>query len=150
MYKFEKGMTIIECMVWISLMMIITSILAKLFINVNYIFAKCEEEQINESDINDLFINIERFLSEDGVQKIDFTNNSLVICKGTKDKTFKKEVISKQENEIIIKYYDITDFEDYNARNTLAKNIDDLKIIKKEKLLYITVLKGGKEYIKVL
>ncbi|SFU28621.1 hypothetical protein SAMN04487886_100155 [Clostridium sp. DSM 8431] len=150
MYKVKKGTTLIESILCIALIMIITAILANIFISVNNIFIRCEESEMAENDINDLFINIERFLNEEGVQKINSKDNKLIIYKGTLDKEYEKEVINKEADKIIIKYYDIRDFEYYNTYNTLAKKIDKFDIKRKGKILYITVSKGGKEYVKAL
>ena len=50
----------------------------------------------------------------------------------------------------MIKYYDIRNFEDFNARNTLALEIEEFEIKIKGKLIYLSLKKGGEEYIKCL
>lgn len=150
MYKKKRGAALLECTIYIFLCVILSAILVRIILNIDYLYLKSINENINESDINDFFINVERFLNEDEVQKVEVINNTLIIYKGNSEKNFQKEEIYKEGNKVMVKYYDIRNFEDYNTRNTLGKDIENFRLKIKGKMIYLFIKKGGKTYIKCL
>lgn len=150
MYKKKKGIMLLECIIYISLSLILTCILVKILLNTDYMYIKTMKNKTISSDIKDFFVNVERFANEEDVKKIEVSNNVLIIYKGTSEKNFQKEEIFKDDSKIMIKYYDIRNFEDFNARNTLALEIEEFEIKTKGKLIYLSLKKGGEEYIKCL
>ena len=150
MYKKKKGIILLECIIYISLSLILTCILVKILLNTDYMYIKTMKNETISSDINDFFVNVERFVNEEDVKKVEVSNNVLIIYKGTLEKDFQKEEIFKDDSKIMIKYYDIRNFEDFNARNTLALGVEEFEIKIKGKLIYLSLKKGGEEYIKCL
>lgn len=150
MYKKKKGIILLECIIYISLSLILICILVKILLNTDYMYIKTMKNETISSDINDFFINVERFVNEEDVKKVEVSNNVLIIYKGTSEKDFQKEEIFKDDSKIMIKYYDIRNFEDFNARNTLALGVEEFEIKIKGKLIYLSLKKGGEEYIKCL
>lgn len=150
MYKKKKGIILLECIIYISLSLILTCILVKILLNTDYMYIKTMKNETISSDINDFFVNVERFVNEEDVKKVEVSNNVLIIYKGTSEKDFQKEEIFKDDSKIMIKYYDIRNFEDFNARNTLALGVEEFEIKIKGKLIYLSLKKGGEEYIKCL
>lgn len=150
MYKKKKGIILLECIIYISLSLILTCILVKILLNTDYMYIKTMKNETISSDIKDFFVNVERFINEEDVKKVEVSNNVLIIYKGTSEKDFQKEEIFKDDSKIMIKYYDIRNFEDFNARNTLALGVEEFEIKIKGKLIYLSLKKGGEEYIKCL
>lgn len=150
MYKKKKGIILLECIIYISLSLILTCILVKILLNTDYMYIKTMKNETISSDIKDFFVNVERFVNEEDVKKVEVSNNVLIIYKGTSEKDFQKEEIFKDDSKIMIKYYDIRNFEDFNARNTLALGVEEFEIKIKGKLIYLSLKKGGEEYIKCL
>ncbi len=150
MYKKKKGIILLECIIYISLSLILTCILVKILLNTDYMYIKTMKNETISSDIKGFFVNVERFVNEEDVKKVEVSNNVLIIYKGTSEKDFQKEEIFKDDSKIMIKYYDIRNFEDFNARNTLALGVEEFEIKIKGKLIYLSLKKGGEEYIKCL
>lgn len=150
MLKVKKGVSLIECVTYMAVLIILSCILIKIIINTDYLYTKTIQAYSRQSDVEDVFANIERFINEEDVSKIEVKNNNIIIYKGNLKKNFQKEEIFKDNDKLIIKYYDIRNFEDYNTRNTLGIKIQEFKVNVKGKLIYIMIKKGGKEYIKCL
>ncbi len=150
MCKKRKGITLIECITYIGVSVILGCILVKVIINTDYLYLKMVQIYNRKSDVDNVLMNMERFLNEEDVNKIEVKDNKIIILKGNEDKNFKKEEIFKDGSKLVIKYYDIRNFEDYNTRNTLGLEVEDFKVNVKGKLIYISLKKGGKEYIKCL
>lgn len=150
MYKRKKGMTLIECVTYMGVLVILSCVLIKIIMNTDHLYMKTIQTYSRQSDVENIFTNIERFINEEDVNKIEVRNNNIIIYKGNSKKNFKKEEIFKDNDKLMIKYYDIRNFEDYNTRNTLGLKIQEFKVNVKGKLIYIIIKKGGKEYIKCL
>lgn len=150
MYKARKAVTLLECIAYIGLLAILSLILVKNIINTDNFYMKTRKIYSDKNDIDNLFMNIERFMDEEDVKSIDVENNMLIIYKGNSEKIFEKQEIFKKGNKILIKHYDIRNFEDYNTYNTLDLEVDDFKVKVKKKLIYLIIEKGGRKYIKCL
>ena len=61
MYKKKKGIMLLECIIYISLSLILTCILVKILLNTDYMYIKTMKNETISSDIKDFFVNVERY-----------------------------------------------------------------------------------------
>ncbi|MBD7910029.1 MULTISPECIES: prepilin-type N-terminal cleavage/methylation domain-containing protein [Clostridium] len=150
MFRKNNGFTLIECVVYMFLSMLIMIIGFKLLVTCTSVYFETVKKSLGLNSIDGSFLDIDRFLRDTGVQKISSEDNKIIIYRGDKSNIFEIQEILKFENNLIIKYYDIRNFNRYTTRNTIISNIDDFKVKIKGRLIYINISKGGTEYRKCL
>lgn len=146
MYKKNRGFTLIECIVYMFLSVLIMAMGFKLLVTVTNVFFDTVNMGLDLNSINEGFLDIDRFLRDNKVQKIESDENKLVIYKGDNKNICEIQEISKLDNNLVIKYFDIRNLSKYTTRNTIVSNISDFKVKTKGKIIYLTVKKGGNEY----
>lgn len=150
MYKKKKGFTLIECTVYMFLSVTIMIIAFKLLVTSTSVFLETVKKSLELNSINECFLDIDRFIRDIKVQKITSDENKIVIYKGDGKNIYEMQEISKLENNLVVKYFDIRNLNKYTTRNTIVSNISDFKVKNKGRLIYIAIKKGGNEYKKCI
>ena len=144
----KKGFTLIEMIIYLAVSLLIILILSDIFI-VSY---KSFNKNINkDSCINSIengIIAIKDISMDSRVIFKEKNNNSLVLYQKFKD-FYCVQSIYKKNNQLIVEYSERYDNGGYKikAEQTIIKNINDFYVYEKENLLYIKIIKEGKEYI---
>ncbi|MBE6052019.1 MAG: hypothetical protein E7214_15580 [Clostridium sp.] len=156
MFKKKRGFTLIECIIYIFIGTIITSISLKILVDTSIVYKKIVENSEDINNVESAFVNIERLFRNETIERINSTEDTIEILEisKNKDKTgkvhYEKEELLKEGKNLIVKYYDLINTPDYKMKNVLLENISDFKVYKKGKLKYLVIIKDNKEYIKCL
>ena len=144
----NKGFTLIECITYLSISLIVVSIGIKLLIDSKKIFYTSIKENMNLNSIEEAFhmidvMKIDHFYEITG----DIEKNKIIF---DKKGSLQKNELCTDKNDLIIKYYDYSGYNKQISKNLLLSNIDNFKVKKKGKLIYIVIKKNGEEYIKCI
>lgn len=156
MFKKKRGFTLIECIIYIFIGTIITSISLKILVDTSIVYKNLVESSEETNNVESALVNLERLLRNETIERINSTNDTVEILKISKNKNktgkvyYEKEELIKEGKNLIIKYYDLINTPDYKMKNVLLENINDFKVYKKGRLRYLVIIKGNKEYIKCL
>ncbi len=148
----KKGYTLIEIVVYLSLSLLITTLVFEIFIGVNNIFLKCLNRSNNLNIVENTFISIYDIARDPRVVKMEKENESLKIYYSTEiNNTYEVKHIKKNNKDLVVEYYQNKDGIDIilgRVSEKLMLNINDFKVYEKENVIYIKVIKDSDEYIK--
>lgn len=146
-YKKKYAFTIIESIVYIFLTTIIFLELLTLVVSFYASYIEIRNISINQNNIRNFYINLDCILHEENNFEIRKENNSIVIYKDVEDENLVKS-IKFYNNTVVVKY---TKGNATLAINNMLHNIDDFKVVEKDKLIYVIITDMyGKEYIRCL
>lgn len=146
MYKKNKGFTLIECIVYMFLSVLIMAIGFKILVTSTNAFFKTVNMSLDLNSINEGFLDLDRFLNDNEVQRVTSDENKIIIYKGNEKSIYEMQEISRLENNLVIKYFDIRNLDKYTTRNTIISNISNFHVKNKGRIMYVTIEKGGNEY----
>lgn len=148
--KYNKhGSTLIELEVHIFILIIIFILSLTAYREIINFYSKSIDELSVYNELDDAYVNLKNVLSGDEAERTEVKGNSIfVYC-------FKMyKIIINEDNKLKIKYYTFTDggieSATYQNYNLLLDNVDNFEVIKKNKLIYAKVCKGGINYIMCL
>lgn len=150
MCKKHKGFTLVECVVYMFLSVIIMIMAFKILFSSSNIFMETINKSIYINSINEGFLNMDRLIMDEKVVKISSDEDKIILYIGNEKGIYEIQEISRIDNNLVIKYFDIRDFTNYTTRNTIVYSIDDFKVKGKGRLLYIAIKKGGNVYRKCI
>lgn len=144
----KKGFTLIEMIIYLAVSLLIILILSDIFIISYKSFNKNIKKDRYINSIENGIIAIKDMSMDSRVIFKEKNNNSLVLYQKFKD-FYCVQSIYKKNNQLIVEYSERYDNGNYEikAEETIIKNIDNFYVYKKENLLYIKIIKEGKEYI---
>ena len=160
-YK-KKGSTLIELLLYMSLSLVISLIGMKILLDTRQVYYKNLDESLNSNHISEGFIRIEEITKEEDKDKIlerievlpdsiKFYCNDYELKEAPKGKIIKE--LMKINDELVFVYHKKVN-EDYirlpTPINTIMDNIEEFHVIKKGKLVYISVKRGGEVFIKCI
>ena len=144
----KKGFTLIEMIIYLAVSLLIILILSDIFIVSYKSFNKNIKKDSYINSIENGIIAIKDMSMDSRVIFKEKNNNSLVLYQKFKD-FYCVQSIYKKNNQLIVEYSERYDNGNYEikAEQTIIKNINDFYVYEKENLLYIKIIKKGKEYI---
>lgn len=144
----KKGFTLIEMIIYLAISLLIILILSDIFIVSYKSFNKNIKKDSYINSIENGIIAIKDMSMDSRVIFKEKNNNSLVLYQKFKD-FYCVQSIYKKNNQLIVEYSERYDNGNYEIKEeeTIIKNINDFYVYKKENLLYIKIIKEGKEYI---
>lgn len=144
----KKGFTLIEMIIYLAVSLLIILILSDIFIISYKSFNKNIKKDSYINSIENGIIAIKDMSMDSRVIFKEKNNNSLVLYQKFKD-FYCVQSIYKKNNQLIVEYSERYDNGNYEikAEQTIIKNINDFYVYEKENLLYIKIIKKGKEYI---
>lgn len=144
----KKGFTLIEMIIYLAVSLLIILILSDIFIVSYKSFNKNIKKDSDINSIENGIIAIKDMSMDSRVIFKEKNNNSLVLYQKFKD-FYCVQSIYKKNNQLIVEYSERYDNGNYEikAEETIIKNINNFYVYKKENLLYIKIIKEGKEYI---
>ena len=153
----KKGFTLIECIIYMFIGTIIVSISLKILINTSISYKKLVNNLEDMNTVENTFINLERLFKDETIKKIIVSGDDKVeIYKRNEERynidqiPYEKAEIIKLKNNLVINYYEFFTEYKLQAKNVLIENIDDFKILRKGKLRYLIITKGGREYARCI
>ena len=144
----NKGFTIIECIAYLSISLMIVSIGVKLLMDSKKIFYMGIKENMSLNSIEEAFHMID-VMKIDNFDEIngDVFKNKVIFYKNS---SLEKNELCKDNDNLIIKYYNATSYSRPVSKNLLLSNIENFEVKKKGKLIYIKIKKNGEEYVKCI
>lgn len=151
-YKKKKGTTLIEIVVFITISIILVTISSSVLINTRKIYKSTLSENNTLNEIEDLFINIDNILKINGVFNIEVIGDSIEVTyidEYSNIKMIKK--ILMNTNVLIVKTYKYSDdSRTSTSTNSLYSGLESYNVVKRKGLIFISIVKEGREYIKCL
>ena len=149
-YK-KKGFTLLEVLVNISISTVVILIATNVLIDTVNIYYNNLNRNVEINSIVEGFISIDSIAKDDDMKEIMFLDDSVKFYYKNSEGQMIKELI-KDNNDLIIRYYKMGGkvYYPYGPHNDIITNIEEFKVIKKEKLIYINVKKGGEIYTKCI
>lgn len=145
----KKGFTLLEILVYISVSSVVLIISTKVLIDTRYIFYSTINSIQNINGIENGFITIDSLVNDNQIRRIEADGNKVSLYYQTNEGQIIKQLI-KDNNDLIIRYYksNSQEYYPYTGHNDVISNIEDFKVIKKGKLIYLLIKKEGDTYIK--
>jgi len=145
--KKKRGFTIIESLVYIFLTTMILVEGLNLYILIYKYYIDITKQMIKYNNYQSFYINLDNVLSEGNLEEIIVGNNSLLLSKNIEDPNSSK-TIKSNDGELVVKCIDKLG---KNTINIMLKDIDNLEVKRKGKLIYLIIHdKEGKEFIKCI
>ena len=102
---------------------------------------------IKYNDYQNFYINLDNIICEGGLESILVDDNYILFSKNSEFKNLEKKIKSN-EGKIVVKY---TRYGATESINTMLKDIDNLEVKKKGKIIYLIIHdKDGKEFIRCI
>lgn len=134
----KKAFLLVEVLVYISISIILISISFTMMFSL----VKTYKETLEESKVityeNACCLNINRLLKRKKIKTITDYNNS--ICINFIDEDI--NIIKRKNNNLIIEYHTKEGIQN----SVLIKDITEFLVVKKKKVIYLTIVKGGISY----
>lgn len=156
--KRKKGVTLIELIISMSINLVIITLSFQIVNiskkNIDFFMA----EAINEDYFDDGLMTIDRIMkgymitNVKIIEKDNLRNPKIIVTirkSNLQEKTYDKVISFNDSNKRVI----LQTYEDkyLTGTNTIMRNVEDFKIIKKENIYYLKIIyKGGKERIQCL
>jgi hypothetical protein len=145
--KKKRGFTIIESLAYIFLttMVLVQGLNLYVLMYKNYI--DITKLIIKYNNYQNFYINLDNVISEGNLEEIKIDDNYILLSKNAEDPN-RSKTIKSYEGEIVVKCIDKLG---KNTINTMIKDIDNIEVKKKGKLIYLIIHdKDGKEFIKCI
>lgn len=145
--KKKSGFTIIESLVYIFLTTIILSEGINLYVSMYKSYIDKENISIKYNNCQTFFISLDNIIAEGGFKEIIVDDNYILFSANNAENYVDKKVKS-YDGKIAVKYTmgDVTE-----TIKFILKDIDDLEVKKKGKLIYLIVRdEEGKEFVKCI
>jgi len=145
--KKKRGFTIIESLVYIFLTTMILVEGINLFVLMYKSYIEATKLTIKYNDYQNFYINLDNIICEGGLESILVDDNYILFSKNSEFKNLEKKIKSN-EGKIVVKY---TRYGATESINTMLKDIDNLEVKKKGKIIYLIIHdKDGKEFIRCI
>jgi competence protein ComGC len=147
----KKGFTLLEILAYLSISSVVLIISTKVLIDTRYIFFSSMNSIQNINCIESGLITIDSLVNDSQIKRIEANDNKVNLYYATNEGQIIKQLIN-DNNDLIIRYYksNSQEFYPYTGHNDVISNIEDFKVIKKGKLIYLIIKKEGDTYIKSL
>ena len=143
----KRGFTIIESLVYIFLTTMILVEGINLFVLMYKSYIEATKLTIKYNDYQNFYINLDNIICEGGLESILVDDNYILFSKNSEFKNLEKKIKSN-EGKIVVKY---TRYGATESINTMLKDIDNLEVKKKGKIIYLIIHdKDGKEFIRCI
>lgn len=143
-YRKQEGFTLLECIIYLGCSLIIISLGFRLLLEVEVINSRAIKENINLNIIEEGYIFIDG-IKEDADIKAVFQDNSVIY--------YSKENYMEVSRQLCIKDNNISRVAvNSNGSNTrkIIKKIENGRIVKKGKMIYLVFERNGDKFIKCL
>ena len=145
--KKKRGFTIIESLVYIFLTTMILAEGINLFVLMYKSYIESTKLTIKYNNYQNFYINLDNIICEGGLESILVDDNYILFSKNSEFKNLEKKIKSN-EGKIVVKY---TRYGATESINTMLKDIDNLEVKKKGKIIYLIIHdKDGKEFIRCI
>ena len=145
--KKKRGFTIIESLVYIFLTTMVLVEGINLFVLMYKSYIEATKLTIKYNDYQNFYINLDNIICEGGLESILVDDNYILFSKNSEFKNLEKKIKSN-EGKIVVKY---TRYGATESINTMLKDIDNLEVKKKGKIIYLIIHdKDGKEFIRCI
>ena len=145
--KKKRGFTIIESLVYIFLTTMILVEGINLFVLMYKSYIDAAKQTIKYNNYQNFYINLDNIICEGGLEEISVDDKYILFSKNSKSNNLNK-MIKSNEGNIIVKYIRNDDTE---TINTMLKDIDNLEVKKKGKLIYLIIHdENGREFIRCI
>lgn len=143
----KSAFTLVESIIYIFLTSIVFLELLTCLFSFYTSYIEIRNSSINQNNIRNFYVNLDCILHEDYNTHIKKENNSIVIYKDSEDNNIIK-TIKFYDNNVVVKY---TQGKSTLTINNMLYNINNFKVIEKNKLIYVVVTDTyGKEYVRCL
>ena len=142
--KYKKAFTILESIIYIFLSTIILMEGINMCISIYKVYVDIRNSSIRANEYKNFYINLNNIISEGGLENIVVGDDYILLCKGESSENIRKK-ICLYEKKIVISYSDERGTLTYN---NMLYDIKEMKVIKKENLIYVKIYdENGEEFI---
>ncbi|MDF2504038.1 type II secretion system protein [Clostridium sp.] len=138
----KKGFTLIELVVAMAITSMIISFQCVIFVKYLKAYSKDTKLITNKAYCNQSIIIIESLIY-DGMKEVNVENNDIKIISGNNEN--KKIRFVKNTKKIVVDYYDV--YGSIKASNVVGTNISNMKAMKKDNVLYLSIMNKEGETI---
>lgn len=147
--KKNKGFTILETVAYLSISLIIISIAITSTIKSYRELSGFIKKNREMNQVYNAFNFIDYWCYRDKVFEVKKSGDKLEIYEAVDGTQYSLKRIYKNGENLSMFHYDVYNVKPV-ANNPIIENIDDFKVYKKENLIYISIIKGGEEYMKCI
>ena len=145
-YK-RKGYMLLESIIYIFIASIVFMELLTFYVDFYNGYIEIRNRNIFENNLSNFYINLDEMIKDDNIKEIYASDNRLYIIKDT-EKGQLTSIINEYDNKVVIKYLRNNKV---LTRSTMLDFIKEMKIIRKENLIYISIKENSdKEYIRCI
>lgn len=151
--KCKGGFSLIEIITYLMIFTICIAISTSVYLETRMVYESVLKRNLELNSIKEGFLSINKISKEEQVVLIKASPNQVEFYKNIGENEYLLKVLKKKEEALIIEHYFINKegiLSAYSRDNNIISKVDDFKVFKKEKLIYISVIKDGEEYIKCI
>lgn len=149
----NRGTSLIEVLVSISIIMLLSPIMINTFITLNHRYIEHYNYSIYRDSVEGFLINLDNLLSSNFVQSIETNNNilSIKIKVAHESNSFNTKRIEFEDGNLYLRTYIGSNHPVKEGSNILLKNVKDFKLYKKNNLIYLYIeTKAGEVFIRCI